>query len=82
MFSQALIWALWPENLPEHHVWQNKSKMGTNGSRGVRRGLQGCYGAYLYGDTGKQGETRQKSAIRTCFSGVITINKTSRSWQG
>ena len=69
-------------NFPEHHVLQNKNKMGTNGPRGVLRCLQGCDGAWFYGDTGKQGETTQKSAIGTCFSIARTGNKTSHSWQG
>ena len=78
MVSQALIWAYGRGNFPEHHVLQNKSKMGTNGSGWVRRGSHGCNRAYLYGGAGKQGEMRQKLEIRAYFAGVITGNKTPR----
>ena len=69
-------------NFPEHHVLPNKSKMGANGPGWVRRGSHGCNRVYLHGAARKQGEMRQKPAIRTYFSGVITGKKTSRSWQG
>ena len=69
-------------NFPEHHVLPNKSKMGANGPGWVRRGSHGCNRVYLHGGERKQGETRQKPAIGTCFSGVRTGNKTSLSWQG
>ena len=38
----------------------------------VSRGSHGCNRVYLYGEARKQGETRQKTAIGTCFSGVET----------
>lgn len=56
--------------------------MGANGSGWVSRGSHGHNGAHFHGGTEKQGETRQKPAIRACFAGVITVNKTSLSWQG
>ena len=54
-------------NFPEHHVLQNNRKMGANGTGWVRRGSHGYNRAYVHGGARKQGETRQKTAIRTYF---------------
>ena len=54
---------------------KKKAKMVTDGSRWVQMSSHGRSGAYLHGGTGKQGETGQKSVVRTCFAGVDTSNK-------
>ena len=81
MVSQSLIWALWPGKFPRTSRFGDFGKMGANDFRWVHRGVHGGNGVHLHGGTGKQGETRQKPAIRAYFAGVVTGNKTSLSWQ-
>ena len=54
---------------------KKKNKMVADGSIWVQMSPHECIGVYLHGGTGKQGETGQKSVVRTCFPGVTTSNK-------
>ena len=72
-------------NFPKHHVLQKKNKRGADGSGWVHMGSHGCSGMHLHGGTGKQGETGQKSVVRTCFAVVTqrehtTSTSTMRSY--
>ena len=64
---------------------KKKNKRGADGSGWVHMGSHGCSGVHLHGGTGKQGETGQKSVVRTCFAVVTqrehtTSTSTMRSY--